>query len=259
MYLSQCCWVMVANVYAIRKVSNACRYLYQKNRIAFIVHTIVNIIHSFIHSFIHSLTHSLIATVEAITSPLKVALLLNPSFGYARFYRGGIALASASYLDAIFFYFTALNAEDPYDCKEALNAAFDRCVYQHNLLQDGNRNVKKTNGKTLLRLMAMKYLSIVGKIWTRVDIDALEEMIHDFEWSLKELLRRCALGGNSTSSGNALSVKSEVFNEMMACLLICIDLCLKMEDPRNLWKEYSEMSGEEKPPMFVISNKDACK
>ena len=169
-------------------------------------------------------------------------------------------MASASYLDAIFFYFTALNAEDPYDCKEALNAAFDRCVYQHNLLQDSNRNLKKTDGKTLLRLVAMKYLSIIGKIWTRVDIDALDEMITDFEWSLKELLRRCVLNtSGGISSVNALSVKSEVFNEMMACLLICIDLCLKMEDPRNLWKGYSEMSDEEKPPMFVISNKDACK
>ena len=114
--------------------------------------------------------------------------------------------------------------------------------------------------------MAMKYLSIVGKIWTRVDIDALEEMVYDFEWSLTELLRRCTYDSNNSgsngsgiSSGNALSVKSEVFNEMMACLLICIDLCLKMEDPRNLWKKYSEMSAEEKPPMFIISNKDTCK
>ena len=220
--------------------------------------------------------------MEAITSPLKVALLLNPAFGYIRYYRGGVALSTASYLDSIFYYFSALNADESYDCKEALNAAFDRCVHHHNLLQEQHRNLRRAEDKVVLRLTVMKYLSIMGKIWTRVDVDALDEMMTDFEWTLKELLRRCCRSSSSSttttnknknntmmmgtrtimsSPSPAMVVKAEVFNVMMACLLLCVDLCLQQEDPRHCWKDWNEKreEGDENSPfMFVISNRDFC-
>ena len=214
-YTLQCIWVLLSTLYAVRSADGDHRIM----------------------SF---------PLASLALPPLKVALLLNPAFGRARFYRAGFALKSGSFLDAIYFFFSALDAEDAFFCHEQLGAAFQLCQKQERLLTQQRR--EKGEFSEWLRLCVLQFLGLIGRIWTKIDVDSCEELLVEFEGELGRTLDRISRG---ESKGN-----SDVFVYMLSCLLICVDLCEGEDDAMHALREYRSKSESERPLLFVISNRD---
>lgn len=91
-------------------------------------------------------------------------------------------------------------------------------------------------------------LGLIGRIWTKIDVDSCEELLVEFEGELGRTLDRISRG---ESKGN-----SDVFVYMLSCLLICVDLCEGEDDAMHALREYRSKSESERPLLFVISNRD---
>lgn len=214
-YMLQCVWVLLSTLYAVRSADGDHRIM----------------------SF---------PLVSLALSPLKVALLLNPAFGRARFYRAGFALKSGSFLDAVYFFFSALDAEDAYFCREQLDAAFQLCQKQERILSQQRR--EKGEFRDWLRLSVLRFLGLLGRIWTKIDVDGCDALLVEFEGELGQTLERISRG--------EIKGSSDVFVYMLSCLLICVDLCEGEDDAMHALREYRSKSESERPLLFVISNRD---
>lgn len=164
---------------------------------------------------------------------------------------GGLAMISSSYLDSIYYYLSALDAEDPYNCRETLDMAFSRCIHHEQYLISLRRRNRGLTPKEHLRLMICQYLMILGKIWTKVDLDQLESLTKIFEHSLRIIFEKAA--------ERELTISSDILIHMLVCLLMCVSLCEREEDQTHNWKEYCKKDESERPLMFVISNRDFCR
>lgn len=214
-YTLQCIWVLLSTLYAVRSADG---------------------------------NHRIISSppVSLALPPLKVALLLNPAFGRARFYRAGFALKSGSFLDAVYFFFSALDAEDAFFCREQLDAAFQLCQKQERLLSQQRR--EKGEFSEWLRLSVLRFLGLIGRIWTKIDVDGCDELLVEFEGELGQTLERISRG--------EIKGSSDVFVYMLSCLFICVDLCEREDDAMHALREYRSKSESERPLLFVISNRD---
>jgi hypothetical protein len=200
-------------------------------------------------SFSH---HNIASSQQAnpISASLKTALFLNPAFGRARMNLGGLAMTTQSYLDAIYYYLSALDAEDPVNCRETLDMAFSRCIHHEHYLISYKRRNGGLTPKDTLRLLGCQYLMILGKIWTKVDLDQLDSLVKLFDHSFRLIFEKTVEG--------EVCISSEILVHMIVCLLMCVSLCEQEDDSTHHWKQFCEKDENERPPMFVITSRDLC-
>lgn len=159
-------------------------------------------------------------------------------------------MTSQSYLDSIYYFLSALDAEDPMNCREVMDMAFSRCVAHEQYLRSMKHHKGTLSPKDTLRLVCCQYLTILGKIWTKIDLDQLESFVRSCDRSLRQYFE------NHLNEEDYLT--SEVLVRMLVCLLMCVDLCEQEEDTLHHWKDYCEKDENDRPLLFVITSRDLC-
>lgn len=173
--------------------------------------------------------------------------LIHPGLGLYRYYLGGLKCISGSYLDAVYYYMSAIDCKITYDCREQLDLIFDRAYNtQYQLEQD------KKKGKSIdqysLRVFVLRFIRAIKCIWTNIDLDRFSEYTKYLGTSLNSLIAQW--------SNNTIQLSSKILTRLMSVTLMTVERCMNSPNTSDHYEQSLHNYENGKTSMIYISNRD---
>ena len=138
---------------------------------------------------------------------------LHPGLGYYRFFYGEIKALSQKFLDAIYYYISAIMSKQPYNCHEDLLKLFDESQkYLCNL-------EKEKDPSNQLQIFALSFIRVIKCIWTGINLDKFPGYLNSFTKSFNTHLEKW--------SRDEMTLSSKVIIRMISILLLTIRTCVR--------------------------------
>lgn len=184
---------------------------------------------------------------DQIQSLLVTCQLIHPGLGLYRYYLGGLKCISGSYLDAVYYYMSAIDCKITYDCREQLDLIFDRAYNtQYQLEQD------KKKGKTIdqysLRVFVLRFIRAIKCIWTNIDLDCFSGYTKSLGTTLNTLIAQW--------SNNSIQLSSKILTRLMSITLMTVERCMTSPSTSDHYDKSLHNFENKKTSMIYISNRD---
>lgn len=131
----------------------------------------------------------------------QYCIRVHPGFGRARGYLGGVFAMSERYLDAVYYYMSAMVSDVPFETRESLESVFGLASKKQFALEQEMKNESdEDTGLLRVRLFGLRFLNVIRCVWTNVrlfgganaqiNLDNVPQYAARLAFSMRQLLAR---------------------------------------------------------------------
>lgn len=184
---------------------------------------------------------------STVSGLLNMCHCIHPGLGLYRFYIGGLKVLQKSYLDAVYYYMSAIDCMLPYDSREQLETLFELCSKTQYQLESDKRKGMTVESFSL-RVYALRFIRVIRSIWTNIDLDGLPEYSKCLGSSLSNLI--------SQWSSSDVQLSSKVLIRIVTIVLMTIENAMKETDMYDRFQKAHDNKEIGKTKMVYINEVD---
>lgn len=181
---------------------------------------------------------------------LSLCSTIHPGLGLYRFFIGGMKLLKESFLDAVYYFMSAMDCTMPYNTREQLLSAFGQSYRFQYKLEEKKRNKEEVENYDV-RVFISRFIRAIECIWTNVDIDKCPAYFKHLSTSLSILIAQWC--------NKEVRLPRNILPRLMTILLMTIQNCMKEIDPRGAHAKAIEKMRQGECAVVLIDERDSSR